>query len=378
MALIEFQYEAIGPDDRKTAGTLYARDRSHAIATLTSKGYRVLRLDAEASTVFSEWAPLGTSLGALMHFSRSFANLLHTGFDIHQCLQFLEENTANPNVRRAVRRMNRDLRENPDTLANLMKRHPRIFPPLYRTLVAAGERGGFLETIFRDIAAFYESELQWRMRLAVGTFYPKFVVLVYIAAAFVLHMLGFVSSLYYIAGLVAVALYIAYIFLSRIRPVHRVFYAVAMWLPGLGRLYRHLANARFFRVLGLQIAAGLSPQEAIPVSARSSGDFRVELAAARIIELLDKGETLGDAFKKAGFFGREAASMIAVGEATGDPSDLMVRMSRYHEMQADQTANMIIAATPIVTTILLGAAVLFLGMAMLGGYFRMLESITAD
>jgi type IV pilus assembly protein PilC len=378
MALTEFQYEAMGPEEQKTGGTLYARDRAQAVATLTSKGYRVLRIEADTSTVFSEWAPLGTSLGALMHFSRSFANLLHTGFDIHQCINFLEENTSNPSLRRAVTRINRDLRENPDTLGNLMKRHPRIFPPLYRALVSAGERGGFLESILRDIAGFYEAEIQWRMRLAVGTFYPKLVVIVYTVAAYILHSLGFVSAIFYQLGLLAVALYFAYIFFSRIRVVHRAIYAVAMWLPGIGRLYRYLANARFFRVLGLQIGAGLSPQEAIPVSARSSGDFRVETAAARIIDLLDKGETLGDAFKKAGFFGREESSMVAVGEATGDPSDLMIRMSRYHEMRADQTANMMIAATPVVTTIVLGTAVLFLGIGMLGGYFRKIFEVVGD
>ncbi|MHA2620227.1 MAG: type II secretion system F family protein [bacterium JZ-2024 1] len=376
--LTEFQYEAIGPDDNKTVGFVYARNRAEALATLTRRGYRVLRVEAEESTVFSEWAPLGTSLAALMHFSRSFSNLLHTGFDIHQCINFLQEHTADANIRRAVARINEDLREHPDTLANLMKRHPRIFPPLYRTLVAAGERGGFLESILRDIASFYEAELQWRTRLSIATFYPKLVVLVFIAAAFILNQIGFVSSLPYTLGLVVVALYLGYIFLSRLRLVHRAIYAIAMWLPGFGRLYRHLANARFFRVLGLQIAAGLSPQEAIPVSARSSGDFRVEAAAARIVELLDRGETLGDAFRKAGFFGREEAGMVAVGEATGDPSDLMVRMSRFHEMRADQVAHTMITMTPVITTILLGGAILLLGMSVLGHYGSILESFMSD
>jgi hypothetical protein len=30
MALTEFQYEAIGPDEQKTGGTLYARDRAQS------------------------------------------------------------------------------------------------------------------------------------------------------------------------------------------------------------------------------------------------------------------------------------------------------------------------------------------------------------
>ena len=71
---------------------------------------------------------------------------------------------ANRLVRRAIRRLTSTLTNEGTSFAKSLEAHPKIFPPLYTNMVAAGEASGTLEAVLEDSRAkgFTASEASWR------------------------------------------------------------------------------------------------------------------------------------------------------------------------------------------------------------------------
>src|SRR5918996_2262665 len=74
-------------------------------------------------------------------FTRQFATMIDAGLPIVQCLDILSEQSESKLLRNTVRTIRQDV-EGGSTLADALKRHPKIFDDLYTNMVEAGEAGG--------------------------------------------------------------------------------------------------------------------------------------------------------------------------------------------------------------------------------------------
>ena len=64
------------------------------------------------------------------------------------------------------------------TVARAMVAFPRVFPELYRTLVAAGEASGNLAVVLGRLADYLDERHALRSRLALALLYPAIVLAV--------------------------------------------------------------------------------------------------------------------------------------------------------------------------------------------------------
>src|SRR4029079_12090278 len=81
-------------------------------------------------------------------FTRQFSVMIDSGVPLVQCLQILADQQENKKFQTAIRSVQREV-ESGNNLAASMKMHPAIFDDLYTNMVAAGEAGGILDTIFQ-------------------------------------------------------------------------------------------------------------------------------------------------------------------------------------------------------------------------------------
>ena len=89
----------------------------------------------------------------LMIFTRQFATMIDAGLPIVQGLDILSQQTENKAFRNTIRTIKQDV-EGGFTLADALRKHPKVFDDLYVNMVAAGEIGGVLNTILNRIAQF--------------------------------------------------------------------------------------------------------------------------------------------------------------------------------------------------------------------------------
>ncbi len=377
----EFEYQALDKSGKRVGGHLLAWDAHQAVKLLGEHGLTVFRIEPvkrKTDFPFSEWAPVAFPLPVLSHFTREFASLLKAGFDPHSGLKMLEETSSHPILRRALHSINAGLAGSVGTLAQLLREHRRVFPPLYANLVESAETGGFLERTLFDLADFYDREIELRKQLSSSTVYSKATFVVFLFSAYILYHLNFIPFFLFGIGLLGSGVYLGYLFLSRTRWGHYFIHGIALFLPGIGNLYRNIALSRYFRILGLQLNAGTPLMDALEMAGRASGDFHIEHATQKMIQNLHSGNTLQEAFRSSKFFSKSDVGMIAVGEEAGETGQMVDKLSSYYSLQAQTLAKALVSMVPALMTLILGALVLILALYFWSGYFQKIFSAVGE
>src|SRR5215467_5683996 len=110
-------------------------------------------------------------------FTRQFSVMIDSGVPLVQCLQILGETQENKKFRAAIGAVQKEV-EQGNNLASSMKLHPKIFDDLYTNMVAAGEAGGILDTIFQRLSIYIEKAVKLKRAVQSAMVYPIAVVLI--------------------------------------------------------------------------------------------------------------------------------------------------------------------------------------------------------
>ena len=118
-------------------------------------------------------------------FTKQFSVMIDAGLPLIQCLEILasqQERTAFKNTISAVQE---DV-EAGATLADALKRHPKVFDKLFCNMIAAGEAGGVLDVILNRLTSFIEKAVKLKRSVVSASVYPGIVALVAVVIVFVI------------------------------------------------------------------------------------------------------------------------------------------------------------------------------------------------
>src|SRR5277367_3575817 len=103
---------------------------------------------------------IGTGVASkdIVTFTRLFATMIDAGLPIVQCLDILQGQTDNKIFGNILRDVKSSV-EQGATFSDSLRRHPKVFDPLYTNLVQAGEVGGILDTILNRLAIYIEKNV---------------------------------------------------------------------------------------------------------------------------------------------------------------------------------------------------------------------------
>ena len=103
--------------------------------------------------------------------TRQLATMIDAGLPIVQCLDILSQQSDSKLLRKTVTTVKKDV-EGGSTLADALRKHPKIFDDLYVNMVEAGEAGGILNTILNRIALFIEKANRLKKKVKGAMIYP--------------------------------------------------------------------------------------------------------------------------------------------------------------------------------------------------------------
>ena len=92
-------------------------------------------------------------------FVRQFSVMIDAGLPLVQCLEILGTQEEDKNFAAVILATRGDV-ESGASLADAMKKHPKVFDPLFTNMIAAGEAGGILDTILKRLATYIEKSRQ--------------------------------------------------------------------------------------------------------------------------------------------------------------------------------------------------------------------------
>ena len=400
-----FSYRALQADGKFAEGVLSAGSRPEALRQIETLGLRPVNVAEKAGTKNGSAAPASAgnasfkfeskkvSAKELENFTRLLSSLLAAGVPLSRALIILQKEASSAAAKATWKKVN-DAVVDGLSLAEAMAKVPETFPRVYIAMVEAGETGGFLDVVLAQIAEFQAREKDLKSKVLTAMLYPlilfvmglgvltllltffipKFqdifnnmhaslplITQIIIAASHVLRTYGLLVA----AGLVGL------FFLLRAWLVSekgkRSWEGLILKAPLVGPLIAQFAMARFCRMLGTLLGAGVPLVQGLNVARRSIGNQILVDAVGHSIERVQQGGRLGQSLSDCRIlFPGSVLEMISVAEESGRLDAELVRLATGTENDLDRNLKTAVAfAEPVLLFLIAGfIGTIFIGMLL--------------
>ena len=404
-----FEYKALQGDGAVAQGQLEAAGRPEAFRAMEGLGLRPISLaekSAGSAAAQKNGAktekPGGLSMRIggekisgriLENFTRLLSSLLAAGVPLSRALTILHQEASTP-VAAAKWKEIHGLVIDGMSLADAMAKSPDTFPRVYTAMVQAGETGGFLDLVLAQIADFQSREKELRSKVMTAMLYPMILLvlamgvvvflLTYFIPKFQLVFSGFGAALpaltqvivgvsdvvrsyglFVVVGILVLALLARNWFTSE--KGRRMWEGIILKSPVVGPLVAQFAMARFCRMLGTLLNAGVPLVQALNVARKSIGNQILVDAVSSSIERVQAGGQLGQSLAECrGLFPGSVLEMISVAEESGRLAQELIRISNVTEGDLDRQMKTAVAlAEPLMLFFIAGfIGTNFIGMVM--------------
>src|SRR4051794_21325703 len=294
-------------------------------------------------------------------FTRQFSVMIDAGLPLVQCLEILGSQQENKNFKRALIQIRQDV-ESGSSLADAMRKHPKVFNELFTNMIAAGEAGGILDTILQRLAQYIEKSVKLNGQVKSAMIYPVAVISIAVivvtvilwkvipvfAALFkglgaelplptkvVIALSDFIAGYWWLIGIVGFSLWFS-IRQYRTTPKGlRVTDRILLRVPVLGMLLRKIAVARFCRTLSTLTSSGVPILDGLQITAKTAGNSIVEDAIMATRKSVEEGKTISEPLGDTDVFPSMVVQMIAVGEQTGALDTMLTKIAEFYEDEVD-------------------------------------------
>lgn len=316
-------------------------------------------------------------------FTRQFSVMIDSGVPLVQCLEILADTQENKKFAAAIKAVKTDV-ESGNNLAAAMKSHPKVFDELYTNMVAAGEAGGILDTIFQRLSIYIEKSVKLKRAVQSAMVYPIAVVIIAggvitlilwkVVPAFtelfnsmnvdlplptriVIGASRFVGS-FGIFILIGLGI-LGFMFKSYYGTPKGRYNIDGLLLkaPIFGPLLRKISVARFTRTMATLIASGVPILDCLDITARTSGNAIIEEAILNVKKAIEEGRTIVEPLKASNVFPTMVVSMIGVGEAAGALETMLTKIADFYEEEVDAAVGDLMTALEPAMIVVLGVTV---------------------
>ena len=314
-------------------------------------------------------------------FTKQFSVMLEAGLPLVQSLGILAEQQDSAAMAYCLDAVRADV-EGGSTLAESMRKHPKVFDTLYVNMVAAGEAGGILDVILQRLSIFVEKLVKLKRSLISASVYPSVVITV--AIGIVVCIMVFVIPTFAdlfknmnatlplptrivmgISDFMAAYILPVIAFLVLIVIAAQRYYTtyagkvridgLTLKIPIFGEVIKKIIIARFSRTLGTLLTSGISILEALDITARTAGNMVIQNALLDCRKAVQEGNTLVDPLKRANMFPAMVVQMVGVGEQTGELDQMLQKLADCYEDQADAAiADFLTLIEPLMIIVLGG------------------------
>jgi type IV pilus assembly protein PilC len=340
-------------------------------------------------------------------FSRQLATMVSSGMTILRALFVLEEQTEVDKLRQVIIAVRKDV-EAGLSFSAALGRHPKVFGPLFVSMVRAGEIGGVLEDSLNRVADQLEKEDSLRRQVRSAMVYPSVVVtvaigvmialVVFIVPVFAGVLKQFATSpggaslpgmtqitvdfshaltgYWYMFILVAGGIAWAFRYWKSSDTGRPQWDRLRLRLPmKIGDIVQKIAIARWSRTFSALTSAGVPLIEALDITGKSAGNEVINRVMLNVIDSVKRGGTIADPLKQSTVFPLMVSQMVAVGESTGELDYMLTKLADFYE---DRVASAVKALTSIIEPVMIifiGGMVGFIVIAMYLPLFKVYQQV---
>jgi type IV pilus assembly protein PilC len=281
----------------------------------------------------------------LIQFFLHMEQMQSAGVPLLDAMGDIRDTTDNTTLRDVMTEIHRDVSEG-SSMSEAMNQHPKIFTPLYVSLIASGEETGDMTASYRQLIKYLKWLDDINSKIKKATLYPKIVTFFALAAVFILmkivvpqitefllnmdldlpvYTVALVATsdfiqLYWVHILVGV---LVFVFLIKIlRRMSAGFNyrmdMLSLAMPIMGPIIRKINVARFAQTFGALFNSGIDIIESLRISRATVTNVVLVEALENIQEQVQNGIPLSEAFNISGEFPSMVVRMLRVGEESGN------------------------------------------------------------
>jgi type IV pilus assembly protein PilC len=323
------------------------------------------------------------SLEDFILFNRQLASMIKVDLPIPESLEKISATMRKRKLTSILEEVIRDIKGG-WSFSEAIARQQVHFPPLYLSMIKAGEETGNLAKVLHQLTTHFQEMASLRKKVVNSLIYPSIIIIIsFCVLIFVLTFtipafedifISFEASLppptkiviliskflreniLYVAVLIGALIGIIGIF-SKTKQGRFVIDTIKLKIPVVGKLFRDYAIFYFCRTLGDLLSAGVPIIEALELTKQVVGNKVVEEEIIRVQEEVIEGSKVSQPLQKSTVFPATLIWMMKVGEKRGDLDEVLLEVGEFYHQQVILRADLITKLIEPLLIILFGTII---------------------
>jgi len=325
-------------------------------------------------------------------FNQQLAALIQAGLPIISSLEVLLERRKNPVFRKALTDV-RDQVKSGAALSEAFSSQGDLFPPIYASSLASGERSGEIASVLRRYILHTKKVMVLKGKVVSALIYPAILflmsffvvgVLIYfvipkfsqiyegfgglqnlpLLTRILLGVSGFATENGLLMGVGGVAAFIGFTAWRRTVSGAQTVDGWILKLPFVGGIVHKYCVSRFTRTLGTLVAGGIPLVNSLEIAAPATGNRLFQARLLKVPGRVREGNALATSLEQTRLFSDLALEMIKVGESTGALQEMLENVSSLYDEEIDDSLQNIEALMVPVMLVFMGLVIAFIMLAI--------------
>lgn len=289
------------------------------------------------------------------------------------------------------------------SFAKAINSMPETFPPVYRGIIAVGDRIGSVERIFPRLKTYLETQKKIKEKVKSALLYPSIVLVTAMVGMLAMVLFVFpkledmfsefggdavnilqqnISNLK--TGLSIVVLILFFLtgilitvkFLSKNNESMRAGKDKLLFeVPLIGSFISQWETLNFAFAMETLTSGGVTIEAAIPEAETVVSNTAYRRALKEVTSDIVKGDSLADAFSKRRVFPEYMSRWIMIGEKSGQPEHIFSQIRNYYQMEIEKQMNKFMTLIEPALILLIGIFMIILVLTVIVPVFSIYGSV---
>lgn len=376
-----YSYRAINKESEIIKDRIDASDENELEEKLDSIG---LTLIQASRMPFQFKTHLRLNEKDLLGLTYFLKMIFSSGMSLLEGLNSIGQQSSNSRLSQAASLLHSNI-ESGKSIYGSMHEHPKLFPPIYVSLIKAGEISGNMDKVLDDAMSYLNWKIKLKKDITSAFVYP----LIVMTAVFTLMIVLFVFVLpklvtvltamnadlplvtrivittvtlarnYWPLMLMAVlSIPVILNFSYRSPSGRRLIDAFVLKIPVIGPLVRKFDYSRYFRTFATLYRSGMSIDKTLRISSSVVKNTSIAATFNSVTNSVLGGELMSKSLSNTGSFTPLIVNMVEIGEKTGALDSSILNISDIYEKEVPETIKKIFVIIEPAIILILGMIVL--------------------
>lgn len=375
-------------------------------AILQERGFQVANVEPVAQRPGLRRVKTRLSWEDLTLLNQQLLAVAKSGLPFAPALKALAQDVKGGRLKPVLRELQRDL-ESGASLNEAVEKHPQAFPPLYASMIRAGERTGNLSGVLGMLGAHSNRMLDIKTGLYAALAYP--VTVAFLAAFLVVFLIvkvvpvfaeiftdfgsalpaptqrlvdisglltGLSGKSYFLMAAVAFAGYLLYRAVRRSESGNVILDRIKLRIPFFGRTFRTSNLVLFSRSLGLLLFSEVPVLESLDLAGAASNNALLRRKTRQAATLVAGGTGIAQALSSTGYFPHAFCWLLSNAETRGQVPETLISISESYGRELSARDQVFSRMLGPVVVVALGLAIGYIVMALYLPIFTLGDAVS--